>query len=102
MKTKASGSPPCPLGTQQAIGVGNMPKGRHSFSIEMASKSHIDTISVSNEPKTEVMFEGELGGLVQIEFIEGIILQITGDNGVFRIDLTEKELSHGLAKKRSL
>ena len=79
-----------------------MSMGRHSFSIEMASKSHIDTISVSNEPKAEVMFEGELGGLVQIEFIEGIILQITGENGVFRIDLTEKELSHGLAKKRSL
>jgi hypothetical protein len=68
----------------------------------MTSKNHIDTISMSNEPKTEVMIEGELGGLVQIEFIEGIILQITGDNGVFRIDLTEKELSNGLAKKQSL
>jgi hypothetical protein len=79
-----------------------MSKGRHSFSIELASKNHMDMISVSNEQKAEVMFEGELGGLVQIEFIEGIILQITGDNGVFRIDLTEKELSHGLAKKRSL
>ena len=79
-----------------------MAKGRHSFSIEMASKSHINMISVSNEPNGEVMFEGELGGLIQIEFIEGIILQITGDNGVFRIDLTEKELSHGLSKKQSL
>lgn len=78
-----------------------MSKGRHSFSIEMVSKNHIDTISVSNEPNSEVMFEGELGGLVHIEFIEGIILQITGDNGVFRIDLTEKELSHCLSKKQS-
>ncbi|MCW4048474.1 MAG: hypothetical protein NWE89_01925 [Candidatus Bathyarchaeota archaeon] len=77
-----------------------MSKGRHSFSIEMTSKSHIDTISVSNEPNGEVMFEGEFGGLVKIEFIEGIILQITGENGVFRIDLTEKELSHGLSKKK--
>ena len=84
------------------IGVGNVSEGRHTFSIEMASKRHIDTISVSNESKAEVMFEGELGGLVQIEFIEGIILQITGENGVFRIDLTEKELAHGLAKKQSL
>lgn len=79
-----------------------MPKERHSFSIEIASKSHLETISVSNEPKTEVMIEGELGGLIQIEFIEGIILQITGDNGVLRIDLTEKELSQGLAKTQSL
>jgi len=77
-------------------------KGRHSFSIEMDSKNNIETILVSKESKAEVMFEGELGELVQIEFIEGIILQITGENGVFRIDLTEKELSHGLSKKQSL
>ncbi len=79
-----------------------MSEGRHTFSIEMASKRHIDTISVSKGSKAEVMFEGELGGIIRIEFIEGIILQITGENGVFRIDLTEKELSHGLAKKQSL
>ena len=79
-----------------------MSEGRHSFSIEMASKRHIDTISVSKESNAEVMFEGEFGRLVQIEFIEGIILQITGENGVFRIDLTEKELAQGLAKKQSL
>jgi hypothetical protein len=79
-----------------------MAKRLHSFSIEMSSKNHIDTISVSNEPNGEVMFEGELGGLIQIEFVEGILLQITGDNGVFRIDLTEKELYHGLLKKGSL
>lgn len=102
MKAKASGPLLYPLGTQHAIGGGNMPKEQHSFSLEMTSKSHLDKISVSNEPKTEVIVEGELGGLVQIEFIEGIILQITGDNGVFRIDLTEKELSQGLVKTRSL
>jgi hypothetical protein len=67
----------------------------------MISKDHINRISVSNEPNGEVMFEGELGGLVSIELIEGILLQITGDNGVFRIDLTEKELSHGLSKKKT-
>ena len=79
----------------------NEDKGRHSFSIEMTSKRDIDTISVSNESKAEVMFEGELGGLVQVEFIEGIIMQITGENGVIRIDLTEKELAHGLATQGS-
>lgn len=57
-------------------------------------------ISVSNEPNGEVMFEGELGGLDRIELIEGILLQITGDNGVIRIDLTEKELSNNLSKNK--
>ena len=76
-----------------------MSTGRHSFSIEMTSKDHMNKVTVSTEPMVEVMFEGELGGLVNIELIEGILLQITGDNGVIRIDLTEKELSHGLSKK---
>ncbi len=72
---------------------------RHSFSIEMASKEHVNRVSVSNELHGEVMFEGELGRLVRIELIEGILLKITGDNGVIRIDLTEKELSTALSKK---
>ncbi len=72
---------------------------RHSFSIEMASKGHVNRVSVSNELNGEVMFEGELGRLVRIELIEGILLKITGDNGVIRIDLTEKELSTALSKK---
>ena len=88
--------------TQQAIGADNMANKRHSFSIVMASKSYIDTISMSSEPHGEIMFEGELGEIVKIEFIEGIILEITGGNGVFRIDLTEKELSYCLSKKQSL
>ena len=72
---------------------------RHSFSVEMASKEHLNLISVSNHQNGEVMFEGELGGLVRIELIEGILLKITGDNGIIRIDLTEKELSRALSKK---
>ena len=77
-----------------------MTTGKHSFSIEMTSKEHMNRISVSNEPNGYVLFEGELGELIDIQLVEGILLQITGDNGIFRIDLTEKELSNGLSKKR--
>lgn len=76
-----------------------MTKERHSFSIEMSSKEHMNRVSISNDLNGEVMFEGELGELVRIELLEGILLKITGDNGVIRIDLTEKELSHVLSKK---
>jgi hypothetical protein len=72
---------------------------RHSFSIEMASKDHLNRVSVSNKVNGEVMFEGELGGLVGVQLIEGIVLEITGDNGVIRIDITEKELFRALSKK---
>ena len=76
-----------------------MTKERHSFSIEMSSKEHMNRVSISNDLNGEVMFEGELGELVRIELLEGILLKITGDNGVIRIDLTEKELSQVLSKK---
>ncbi len=72
---------------------------RHSFSIEMASKNHMNRVSVSNKLNGEVVFEGKLGGLVGVELIEGIVLEITGKNGVIRIDLTEKELTLALSKK---
>ena len=70
-----------------------MSNDQHSFSIEMKSTKHVDKISIRSEPDNEVLFEGELGGCVQIKLIEGVLLEISGCNGVFRIDLTEKELS---------
>ena len=60
----------------------------------------MNRVSVSNKVKGEVMFEGELGGLVGVQLIEGIVLEITGKNGVIRIDITEKELFRALSKKR--
>ena len=73
---------------------------RHSFSVEMTSKDHVQTISVSNVPEDAVIFEGELGELVHIEVVEGIMLQITGVHGTIRIDITDAELAQGLKPKR--
>jgi hypothetical protein len=66
----------------------------------IASKDHINRVSINNEPEDEVMFEGELGELLEIRLIEGILLQITGENGVLRVDLTEKELVQCLPVKK--
>jgi hypothetical protein len=66
----------------------------------MVSKDHMTKVSVCNEPKKEVIFEGELGDIASIELVEGLMLQITGDNGVLRIDITENELAKNLARKK--
>lgn len=68
------------------------PEGEHPFSIEMTSKTHLGKIEVSDGPKGQVLIEGELGREVTVELVEGILLQIIGDNGVFRIDLVEGDL----------
>ena len=74
---------------------------RHSFSVEMVSKNSVHKISLGDEIENGVFFEGELGELVEIELLEGILLQIIGENGAIRIDLTEKELTSELSKKKT-
>ncbi len=73
---------------------------RHSFSIEMTSRDHVQKVSVSDVFDGGVIFEGELGELVDIELVEGIMLQISGANGTLRIDVSEDELVKGLKTKR--
>jgi hypothetical protein len=64
----------------------NTMKG-HSFSIEMPSKKGINNFSINGGST----IEGDLGDNIRFEIIEGIMLQISGENGIFRLDLGEGE-----------
>jgi hypothetical protein len=44
------------------------------------------------------LIEGFLGGLVETELIENIMLEIKGTGGVIRLDLTKEELDKTLRK----
>lgn len=77
------------------------PSRGHSFSIEMTSRIDINKLSMSRESKG-VLVEGDLGRRIHVEVVEGIMLQISGENGVFRIDLGEGEadaIRSSLSKK---
>jgi hypothetical protein len=63
----------------------------HVFSVEMKSKMHVRSISISNETKDRVLFEGDLGDLEEVAFIGGSMLEVRGTNGVLRIELGEDE-----------
>jgi hypothetical protein len=76
--------------------------GEHQFSIEMASKTHLYKLEVTDGPKEQVLIEGELGRNISVELVEGIMLQITGENGVLRIDLSEGDLKGVLKNMNSL
>ncbi len=65
---------------------------KHSFSIEMHSKEFVKSITVSNESQEQVLFEGFLGELLCLKYIEGMVLTVIGTNGIIRIDLSEEEL----------
>ena len=68
------------------MGKANMARG-HSFSIEMPSRNSISNLSINGGST----IEGDLGNNISFEIIEGIMLQISGENGVFRLDLREGE-----------
>jgi hypothetical protein len=68
------------------MGKANTVKG-HSFSIEMLSRNSINNLSINGGST----IEGDLGNNISFEIIEGIMLKISGENGVFRLDLREGE-----------
>jgi hypothetical protein len=68
------------------MAIANTAKG-HSFSIEMPSRKGIHNLSINGGST----IEGDLGDNISFEIIEGILLQISGENGVFRLDLREGE-----------
>lgn len=49
--------------------------------------------------KNDVFFEGVLGKIEKIEFIEEKVLTIKGTNGTFRIDINKADLVIALANQ---
>jgi len=62
------------------------------FSVELKSKANLKSITMTNGGIENVLVEGSLGDLVSAEFAENIILEITGTNGVLRINLSQNDI----------
>jgi len=77
-----------------------MDGGGRGFSVEMVSKEHVRTISVSDKGREGVLFEGFLGELENLEMMDGSVLSVRGSHGTLMVDLKEEELRMILSKKR--
>jgi hypothetical protein len=64
----------------------------HAFSIEMYSNAFLKQISISKNTNDSVLIEGFLGKIKELNFVEGVMLEIKGENGVLRMDLALEEL----------
>jgi len=62
------------------------------FSVEMDSKRYVKSISISNEAHERVLFEGDIGEILELAMVDGEVLEVKGANGTLRIDISEKEL----------
>ncbi len=67
-------------------------KGDRVFTIELRSKPSIDNLSLDFGRNQGVTFEGTLGALRSARFVDGMLLEITGTEGVLRVDLSEEEI----------
>ncbi len=72
----------------------------HTFSIELKSKNHVKTITLTNKIQNRILLEGSLGKLVEITLIEGRVMELKGANGTLRLDICEDELMQLLKPKK--
>ena len=75
------------------------PDRDHGFSVELASKSSIKSISLSEDGREEVLMEGTLGQIEELCVLDGAVLQIKGSEGTIMVDLCEVKLRKLLDKK---
>ena len=62
------------------------------FSVELKSKVNLKNVTLSNGTHENVLIEGTIGALQHAGFAEDIILEIVGDKGVIRINLSQDEI----------
>jgi hypothetical protein len=62
------------------------------FSVELKSKVSLKNVTLNNGNHENVLVEGTIGELQRAEFSEGIVLEVVGDKGILRINLTPDEI----------
>jgi hypothetical protein len=62
----------------------------------MESKRHVRSISISDEAHDRVLFEGDLGRLLEVSIIERSAFEVVGKNGVLRMEIDEDVLQRVL------
>jgi len=62
------------------------------FSVELKSKVNLKNVTVRNSSQENVLVEGTLGKLQHAEFADGVVLEVFGDKGVLRVNLTVDDI----------
>ena len=61
------------------------------FTVELSSRQALRKASVGNEKEPGVQIEGSLGLLKSVSFRDGVVLEVSGTNGILRVDLLKEE-----------
>ena len=60
------------------------------FTIELRSKSDVKSVTLDSDER--VLVEGSIGSLKRAQFLEDLVLEVVGSNGVLRVDLAVNDL----------
>ncbi len=63
-----------------------------TFSVELKSKVSLKNLTLANNGLENVLLEGTLGQLQHAMFAEDLILEVVGDKGVLRINLSQNDI----------
>lgn len=66
-------------------------KGR-VFTVELKSKGALKGASLGNVAQEGVLIEGTLGALTSADFLDEVVLEVVGTEGVLRLDLLREEI----------
>ena len=69
----------------------------YTFSVDINSKKHVKNISISDKAHDRVFFEGNLGGLVSLSIIDGL-LELEGNYGGVRMTMSKELRGRALSK----
>ncbi len=61
--------------------------------MELQSKASLRSVNMTQGMHDDVLIEGTIGDLVGACFTEGIVLEVVGQKGVIRLDLTSEEIN---------
>ncbi len=67
----------------------NKKSSEHTFTVEMNSEDHLKLMALDTNV---TLIEGSLGELRELNFVEGVFLEVKGNYGTLRVDLAEEEL----------
>ncbi|TFH16879.1 hypothetical protein E4H04_05920 [Candidatus Bathyarchaeota archaeon] len=69
-------------------------------SVEMKHQRYVKNMIVSEEERGCVLFEGNLGQLIETSMVDNSVLEVIGENGILRIDLKIGELDELIKSSR--
>ena len=68
------------------------------FTIDLKSKDHLKSLAIPHDREGSVLIIGALGVLNTIGVTEDSLLEVGGENGFLRLDISKQELMQLLSK----